>query len=102
MKKHGYLLTVVVMFFVRIAGAIPSYSDVSGISSSLSNLASWLAYGIGPGCVLISLSIFAFRLMGNDKDAWSHSKNLIIGAGVLELAAGIAKALMNMMQVQGQ
>jgi type IV secretory pathway VirB2 component (pilin) len=99
MRKQGVLLTAVSMFLASIANAIPSYSDVSGISSTLTQLMNWLAYGIGPGCVVISIVIFGYRLMSNDKDAWAHSKNLIIGALVIALAAGIGKALMALAQV---
>ena len=99
MKKRSALLSGVLVSLAGAAYAIPSYSDQSGISSTLTQLMDWLAYGIGPGCVVIAICVFAYRLMSNDKEAWAHSKNLIIGALVLELAAGIGKALMGIAQV---
>ena len=101
MRKQSLLSMFVMMLFARIAGAaLPTFTDQSGISSTLTQLMNWLAYAIGPGCVVIAIVIFGYKLMSNDKDAWASSKNLIIGSLVIALAAGIGKAIMAMAQVQ--
>jgi len=99
MKRRALLSAVLVSLVSVAAYAIPSFTDQSGISSTLTQLVNWLAYGIGPGCVVVSICVFGYRLMSNDKEAWANSKNLIIGSLVIALAAGIGKALMGLAQV---
>ena len=99
MRKRSALLAGLLTSLAGAAYAIPSFTDQSGISSTLTQLMNWLAYGIGPGCVVIAIVIFGYRLMSNDKEAWANSKNLIIGSLVIALAAGIGKALMAIAQV---
>ena len=84
-------------FVSRLYASLPTYSnDTSGLSGALINVVNWLCYGIGPGLVAIAISIFGFRLLNGDQDAWSHSKNMIIGSIVIACAGVAAKFIMGL------